>query len=512
MKRFRQYLKRIISAATLLVIAGTINAIAQDSQEPGAPSIQSDDFLVQPYVQFGEKGQSSRQASLEILWLTRHNKSDWTLEYRSGQEDWTSVVTKSRQVSRSVDPIFVCSAQLDDLKLGAPYEYRVKKDGSLVFASHTHTKKHDDDAYRFVVAGDLGAGSAGQRKVAFQMYTAKPDFVVVPGDIVYNYGLLSDYLRRFFPVYNADYASPTVGAPLIRTIPFVTVLGNHDIALTVGATGTDLNRFIDALAYFYLWAQPLNGPLGSANARNVPPLVGKGTRKSAFEHAAGKNFPRMANFSFDYGNSHWLVLDANYYMDWSTPSLRKWVESDLTSARDKTWRFVTFHQPGFSCDYAHFKEQRMRLLCDIFEECGVDVVFSGHAHNYQRSFPLSFKIYQAEPDGTVHGELLLDREFDGEKKTSPEGVLYIVSGAGGARLYRSATEAQQRALGDFTAKFIADVHSFTVCDVNGEVLDLKQISQDGNIIDQIRLTKHVRPHTASRAARRGPKLCNKSRP
>ena len=30
----------------------------------------------------------------------------------------------------------------------------------------------------------------------------------------------------------------------------------------------------------------------------------------------------MANFSFDYANAHWIVLDSNPYVDWTEPSLR----------------------------------------------------------------------------------------------------------------------------------------------------------------------------------------------
>ena len=36
-------------------------------------------------------------------------------------------------------------------------------------------------------------------------------------------------------------------------------------------------------------------------------------------------FPRMANFSFDFGNGHWTVLDANPYVDWTNRELQAWV-------------------------------------------------------------------------------------------------------------------------------------------------------------------------------------------
>ena len=37
----------------------------------------------------------------------------------------------------------------------------------------------------------------------------------------------------------------------------------------------------------------------------------------------------MANFSFDYGNAHWTVLDANATVDWTDRELQEWVAKDL---------------------------------------------------------------------------------------------------------------------------------------------------------------------------------------
>jgi predicted phosphohydrolase len=44
--------------------------------------------------------------------------------------------------------------------------------------------------------------------------------------------------------------------------------------------------------------------------------------------------------------------------------------------------FVTFHHPPFNSSNAHFGDQHMRLLADVFEAGKVDVVLSGHVHNY----------------------------------------------------------------------------------------------------------------------------------
>ena len=125
----------------------------------------------------------------------------------------------------------------------------------------------------------------------------------------------------------------------------------------------------------------------------------------------------MANFSFDWGDVHWTVLDANQYVDWTNPELRDWVARDLASASARPWRLVAFHQPGFNSSVAHFYEQQMRLLADVFEAGGVAVAFGGHVHEYQRTKPLTFKVRPGAdgrlqaPNGQVEGEWALDRDL-----------------------------------------------------------------------------------------------------
>jgi hypothetical protein len=203
----------------------------------------------------------------------------------------------------------------------------------------------------------------------------------------------------------------------------------------------------------------------------------------------------MANFSFNYGNSHWTVLDANTYMDWSNPLLREWLTKDLAAAQSATWRFVTFHQPGFNSSKEHFAEQYMRLLSPLFEANHVDVVFAGHVHNYQRSFPLTF-VPGPQPDGAavsqkgeVAGEWKLDKTFRDGANANPQGVIYIVSGAGGADLYNPEQQVDPGSWQGFTDKFISQVHSLSVVDIDGKTFRLKQVSETGETVDSFQIAK-----------------------
>ena len=137
----------------------------------------------------------------------------------------------------------------------------------------------------------------------------------------------------------------------------------------------------------------------------------------------------------------------------------------------------------------------MRLLSPIFEAHKVDVVFAGHVHNYQRSFPLTF-VPKPQPDGAqigpkgeVAGDWKLDKTFGTGATAKPNGVIYIVSGAGGAELYNPEQQTDPGSWQPFTDKFFSEVHSMSVVDIDGKVLRLKQISDTGKELDAFRISK-----------------------
>jgi len=76
----------------------------------------------------------------------------------------------------------------------------------------------------------------------------------------------------------------------------------------------------------------------------------------------------------------------------------------------------------------------MRKVAKILEDHGVNMVFNGHEHNYQRTLPLRATSRVAEVPTTSAGPAVeVDSQFDGMDEVVPDGVLYIVEGAGGNR-------------------------------------------------------------------------------
>jgi hypothetical protein len=446
-------------------------------------------FLVRPYLQLGD---APSPRGVVVLWQAEDIEAPWALEYRPGAEGpWRPAdrPTWRRVAVPGVMPHRVYRADLKDLPPGATFDYRVRRGDEVVFAAEGRAPKGAGQPHRFAVFGDCGAGTAEERAVVDRAYRARPDLVLIPGDIVYTRGRVSEYHEKFWPVFDADAASPDVGAPLLRSTLVVTAPGNHDVA------ARDLGQYPDGLAYFFYWDQPLNGPIGREGGPLVPLLLGPEANRAAFREAAGPAYPRMANFSFDYGGAHWTVLDSNSYVDWTDPELRAWVERDLAAAKDAAWRFVAFHHPPFNSSRAHFGDQRMRVLADVFEAGRVDIVWTGHVHNYQRTYPMTFRVDRG-PDGRparradlIPGRWTLDTTYDGKDHTRPRGVIYVITGGGGADLYYPYQQDDPAAWQPFTSRFIARVNSLTVADLDGPTLTVRQVAADGQEVDRFVVTK-----------------------
>jgi Calcineurin-like phosphoesterase/Purple acid Phosphatase, N-terminal domain/Domain of unknown function DUF11 len=311
-----------------------------------------------------------------------------------------------------------------------------------------------------------------------------PDLALNTGDNVYTNGAEGSYRDYWFPVWNSDTDSNETGAPFIRSIPFFIVVGNHD----TGGTGVNVNmlggdgggRFTgntdggDAMAYFNNYYFPLNGPTGvdqqftwnvdtatpngmlfsfQGKSYTSPAAVSAYRVSTKVDSGAGskQQIDHMSNYSFDYGSAHFVFIEANPHLfngqidgtaNYATPPqafsaypsvLREWLINDLDSS-SQPWKIVLFHQPAFSSGNATVRNFQMRAVAKLLEDHGVNMVFNGHEHNYQRTFPLRARAgVAAAPNPAGPAAVDIDTSFDGKTQTVPDGVLYIVEGAGGNR-------------------------------------------------------------------------------
>jgi predicted phosphodiesterase len=240
---------------------------------------------------------------------------------------------------------------------------------------------------KFAVLGDFGSGHSSDDDVAAQMAAFRARFpfelVITTGDnIIGSQDGPADFAEKFERPFRAL---------LDAGVQFYATLGNHD---------KPSNRS------FRLW---------NMNGRRY--------------------------YTFAVKNVRFFALDSN------RPDRAElaWVDEALRSASEE-WKICYFHHPLYSNGVRHGPDLELRVLLEpILVRHGVDVVFSGHDHVYERLTP-------------------------------QEGISYFVTGAGGQEvgtLRRTATTA---------ASFDRE-QTFTAVEVLDADLFFQTVSRSGTTVD-----------------------------
>jgi hypothetical protein len=254
---------------------------------------------------------------------------------------------------------------------------------------------------RFVVIGDTGTGGGDQQRLSERLITARQkfpyEFILLTGDNLYGSEKPKDYVNKFERPYKAL---------LDAGVKFYASLGNHD----------DTNQIL------------------------YKPFNMNGKRFYTFKPKPDLRF---------------FALDSNYM----SPEQLTWLEKEL-SASSSEWKIVFFHHPIYSTGERHGSDLRLReQLEPRFVKHGVDVVFTGHEHFYERLKPQN-------------------------------GVHYFISG-GGAKLRKGGIEGGPVHETGFDQGF-----HFMLIEVAADVMHFQVISDLGKTVDSGTITRRPNPGAA----------------
>lgn len=262
-----------------------------------------------------------------------------------------------------------------------------------------------DGSFHFAVIGDSGTGSRTQYQIAERMVDAQTkvpfDTVLMLGDNLYDGDTPRDYQQKFELPYERL---------LNAGVKFYASLGNHD------------------------------GP----NQRFYRPFNMDGERYYTFK--GGRQ------------NVGFFALDSTY-MD---PQQLKWVEKELSNSGDR-WKVCFFHHPLYSSGDKHGSDLVLReALEPLFVKHGVNVVFSGHEHFYERLKP-------------------------------QKGIHYFISGAA-AKLRKGNINSSA-----ITARGFDKDNSFMLVEIAGDTIHFQTISRAGDTVDSGSI-RHPRSGTNENAS------------
>ncbi len=348
---------------------------------------------------------------------------------RSGQ-GWLEVLDGERIVLR-VSAAFEDGqhvARANGLTPGHAYVYRlsIEQDGEQRTLGGPWTCRTDagpTSKFHLLAFGDSGTGERAQYALAKRMAEHRVDLIIHTGDVVYKRGEASDYPEKFYTPY----------AAMIASVAFMPCIGNHDY---------DTDRAGPLLEAFVL---PRNGPKGTDPERH---------------------------YWFDYGCARFAAIDSDVEAEELRDRVAPWLTKVFASA-ERRWRFVYLHYPPYTGSTARGPvEHVQQILVPVFERVGVDMVFSGHNHLYERSKPIL--------GGKIVGEAT--------------GIIYVVTGAGGADL----RETRSREEWPETVQTAYDGdYSFSLIDVSPDGLGFQQINRVGEVIDRWGLSRGPRASGAT---------------
>lgn len=222
------------------------------------------------------------------------------------------------------------------------------------------TLPNSADSVKLAIIGDSGTGSSSQMRVAERLVASRQKFpygfVLMLGDNLYGGSSPRDFEKKFEQPYK----------PLLDSgLKFFAALGNHD----------------------------------NPNERFYKQFNMNGERFYTFK-------PK--------GNVRFFGLDSNY-MD---KAQLQWLEKEL-AASGSDWKICFFHHPLYSSGGAHGSDVQLReQLEPLLLKYGVDAVFSGHEHFYERIKPQKGIYYFISGgaaklrEGDVKRSELTEKSFD----------------------------------------------------------------------------------------------------
>ncbi|MDP4120414.1 MAG: fibronectin type III domain-containing protein [Bacillota bacterium] len=311
---------------------------------------------------------------------------------------------------------YMHKAVVTGLLPGTKYFYKVGDGSTWSSMGSFTTQEANSNSFSFIDVSDTQTSSNSIYTTCLKPMISKAfetvpgaSFLLDSGDITNNGGDLVQW----------QVMADSVSSNIMNTT-FVPVAGNHETH-TAGGDDNPAGKFVLSNG-FTITGSYQNSLINHFNI-NLP----SGETNTKFG----------AYYSFDYANTHVMILNTNYLNSDGTLSQEQidWLKSECNSTTAK-WKILSFHRSIYSVGL-HFSDPEVSAmrtqLPPIIAQCGIDVVLSGHDHTYIRTKPIG-------TSGIINNTTTVTENFNGVNTTftvNPQGAVYFNSGAGGDTFHAS---------------------------------------------------------------------------
>lgn len=367
------------------------------TEKPALAAVHAETYGAAPTPRHIHMSWSSEPSSSQsILWQTDADTMASMVQYTAEGGTQEFAVGGSFLTSALPDDGRTHEVHLCGLKPGTRYSYRVGGEGAWSPEYSFTTAPEPGSSVKFSVgiAGDARDNQSTWGQLLSQMESHDPAFYLFSGDLV-DLGVNMVEWEAWFD------ALAGVG----EYKPVMTVHGNHEF----------LTR-----QYFGLFALPGNEQW----------------------------------YSFDYGQLHVVGLNDTVAQATDMDTQASWMDQDLQES-EAPLEIVFHHKPAYTSCNTHPPEAELQEKWSPVEERnGVVIDFTGHNHNYERSYPLN----------------------GGVETTADLGTTYIVSAGAGANLYDND-------LGQPYTEVAAVTYHYVILEVDGGTVTTTAYDLAGNVLD-----------------------------
>ncbi len=380
------------------------------------------------------------KSSMTVTWRCSAEVENGYMEFyeKNGEKRRADAIVKPFKSDVNTSNIFWAKAE--NLKSGTRYYYTCGSDENRSEEFFFDTEEENLTKFKFIAISDhqkdndhYNPDYSELNKFLKKVLEKHPDvkFIYTAGDNT-NCGQHEIQWNAMFEGMEG----------IIEHIPYMMCCGNHDNRGFEFYFPNEANRYYAEPAEFFNtqleYSYPKNGPEGW----------------------------QTENYSFDYGNAHFVVFGVN------EPELvNDWAAKDI-DASDKTWKLGAYHFPIYYAGPNLSNDDAYPMMRECMEK--LDILFEGHEHNFSRSFPIrNEEIFDRPSQGTIHYEL-------GNGNANPPGTKTC------DKVWHSSFYPQEE-----------EVSAYALIEIDGDKMSIISELDDGRIIDECIIDKakdEIRPY------------------